>query len=413
MIAGTSLALSRETATPGVSSPAGLVSLWLRGAASRFDGGESGVAVDGAVTSGLLGADYAEERWGAGLILSVSRGTGNYRGESSGKTEASLTGLYPWGRYALSDRTNLWGVAGYGVGALTVKPEAGPAIETDIDLALAALGAENTLLAPGTAGGPGLKAVADLFGLRTTSAAVEGMAGSRAYATRLRVGLRGSWTFRYGAGKARQTSGNGTGDGTLTPSLEVGLRHDGGDAETGLGLELGGGLAWSDASLGLSVQVRAQMLLSHADRAFRAQGASGALTWDPRPSSAFGPSLSLRQSLGEPSSGGMAALFGPATPEGVRAGGDPPLQPRLEAVLGYGVPAFGGRLVAAPELGVGLSAGDRTYRLRWRLSPTVRHSGSGALSESGSFDLSVEAARRERDSGAPEHAVGVRLNARY
>ena len=81
--------------------------------------------------------------------------------------------------------------------------------------------------------------------------------------------------------------------------------------------------------------------------------------------------------------------------------------------MGYGVPAFGGRLVAAPELGVGLSAGDRTYRLGWRLSPAATTPGSGVRPGSGSFDLSVEAARRERASGAPEHAVGVRLNARY
>ena len=29
----------------------------------------------------------------------------------------------------------------------------------------------------------------------------------------------------------------------MTPSLELGVRHDGGDAETGTGLELGDGLA--------------------------------------------------------------------------------------------------------------------------------------------------------------------------
>ena len=326
MIAGTSLALSRRTATGRLPSQDGLVSLWVRGAASRFDGGDSGVAVDGAVTSGLFGADYAEEHWGAGLIFSVSRGTGSYRGASSGKTEASLTGLFPWGRYALSDRASLWGVAGYGVGALTVKPESGPGARTDIDLALAALGAESTLLAPGPEGGPALTAVADLLGLRTTSEAVEGMAASRAYATRLRVGLRASWTFPYDAGKAGNNGGAGKGRGSLTPSLEIGLRHDGGDAESGLGLEMGGGFAWSDTALGLTVQVRAQALLSHADGAFRAQGVSGALTWDPRPSSAFGPSLSLRRSLGASSSGGMADLIGRASNPGrLRGGGEPTL----------------------------------------------------------------------------------------
>ena len=402
-IAATSLSLSSETAQDG------LVSFWMRGAVSRFDGEDGGVALDGEATSALLGADYAEERWDAGLVLSVSRGTGNYRGVDSGRTEASLTGLYPWGRYALGERTSLWGVAGYGAGDLTVKPQIGPAMNTDIDLALAALGVQSTLLASGAAGGPELEAVSDVLAVRTHSRAVEGMTASRDDATRLRVGLRGSWTFLYGTGR----DGAGTGAGAVKPSLEVGLRHDGGDAETGLGVELGGGLAWSDASLGLTGQVQAQGLASYSDGAFRAEGVSGALRWDPRPSSAIGPSLSLRSSLGASSAGAMADLFGSATPEAVRARGDAPLEPSLEAALGYGLPAFGGRLVGVPEIGVGLSDDHRTYRLGWRLLPATGYSGSMAWSGPGHFELSIEAARREPAARAPEHAVGVRFNVRF
>ena len=400
-LAVTSLALSSEAARDG------LVSFWMRGAVSRFDGEDGGVALDGEATSALLGADYAEERWDAGLVLSVSRGTGNYRGVDSGETEASLTGLYPWGRYALDERTSLWGVAGYGAGDLTVKPQAGPAMNTDVDLALAALGVRSTLLASGAAGGPGLEAVSDVLGVRTSSQAVEGMAASRADATRLRAGLRGSWVFLYGTGG----TGAGTGAGAVEPSLEAGLRHDGGDAETGLGLELGGGLAWSDASLGLTGQVRAQGLVSHSDGALRAEGVSGALTWDPRPSSVVGPSLSLRSSLGASSSGAVADLFGSTTPEAVRARGDAPLRPRLEAALGYGLPVFGGMLVGVPEIGIGLSDDHRTYRLGWRLLPAAGHSsGLVAWSEPGFPELSVEAVRHEPAAGAPEHAIGIRFN---
>ena len=403
-LAVTSLALSSETAHDG------LVSLWMRGAVSRFDGEEGDVALDGEATSALLGADYAEERWDAGLVLSVSRGTGDYRGVDSGRTEASLTGLYPWGRYALGERTSLWGVAGYGAGDLTVKPPAGPAMNTDIDLALAALGVRSTLLASSATGGPGLDAVSDVLGVRTSSRAVEGMAASRADATRLRVGLRGSWAFLYGTGG----TGAGTGAGAFEPSLEAGLRHDGGDAETGLGLELGGGLAWSDASLGLTGQVRAQGLVSHSDGALRAEGVSGALTWDPRPSSVVGPSLSLRSSLGASSSGAMADLFGSTTPEAVHARGDAPLRPSLEAALGYGLPAFGGMLVGVPEIGIGLSDDHRTYRLGWRLLPAAGHSsGLVAWSESGFPEFSVEATRHEPAAGAPEHAIGIRFNVRF
>ena len=44
--------------------------------------------------------------------------------------------------------------------------------------------------------------------------------------------------------------GNGA---TLTLSLEAALRHDGGDAETGFGLDLGGGIAcWPMPTVGAS-----------------------------------------------------------------------------------------------------------------------------------------------------------------
>ena len=403
-LAVTSLALSSETARDG------RVSFWMRGAVSRFDGEDGGVALDGEATSALLGADYAEERWDAGLVLSISRGTGNYGGADSGRTEASLTGLYPWGRHALGERTSLWGVAGYGAGDLKVKPQAGSAMNTDIDLALAALGIRSTLLAPGAAGGPGLEAVSDVLAVRTSSRAVEGMAASRADATRLRAGLRGSWAFLYGAGK----TGAGTGAGAVEPSLEAGLRHDGGDAETGLGLELSGGLAWSDASLGLTGQVRAQGLVSHSDGALRAEGVSGALTWDPRPSSVVGPSLSLRSSLGASSSGAMADLFRSTTPEAVHARGDAPLRPSLEAALGYGLPAFGGRLAGVPEIGIGMSDDHRTYRLGWRTLPAAgRSSGPAAWPEPGFSEFSVEVARHEPAAGAPDHAIGIRFRLQF
>ena len=365
------------------------------------------MAVDGTVTSALFGADFERERWSAGLAMSASRGKGSYRGETSGTIEASLTGLYPWGRYAPNDRTRLWGVAGYGAGALTVTPDTGPALETDIDLELAALGVVSAMLVPGPAEGPRLDAVSDLLVLRTTSRAVQGLAGSRTRATRFRAGLRGSRTFRYDVGKA------GEGGATATPSLEVGLRHDGGDAETGLGLELAGGLAWSDASLGLTGQVRAQALQRQADGVLRVHGVSGTLSWDPRPSSAVGPSLSLRSGLEASTSSAMVASFGPAPQEGVRAGGDHPLQPRFEAVLGYGLPAFGGRLVGMPEFGAGVSAGHRTYRLGWRLSPAVEHTGPAASPGSGSFGLSVEAIRREPTARTPEHELRVQFKAQF
>ena len=45
---------------------------------------------------------------------------------------------------------------------------------------------------------------------------------------------------------------------TFTPSLEIGMRHDGGDGETGNGVETGGGLRYADAASGLTLEGRAR-----------------------------------------------------------------------------------------------------------------------------------------------------------
>ena len=66
--------------------------------------------------------------------------------------------------------------------------------------------------------------------------------------------------------------------GTLTPSLEVGARWDGGDGETGAGVELGGGLEW--VSGGLSVEARGRALVAH-EGGVEEWGVSGAARLSP------------------------------------------------------------------------------------------------------------------------------------
>ena len=82
------------------------VSLWGRGAVTRFEGREGDLSLGGEVASGMIGADLTREAWSAGLIAARSVGEGGYAGDGEGRVEATLTGLYPWGRLALSERTD-------------------------------------------------------------------------------------------------------------------------------------------------------------------------------------------------------------------------------------------------------------------------------------------------------------------
>ena len=159
LLTGSSFALT--TRADGIGG--GLVSLWGRGALTRFDGREDELSLSGEVTGALLGADWTRDPgsgsgvggWTMGLMLSHARGEGSYRGANSGKVSSTVTGLYPYGRYALTDRVTVWGSAGYGAGALTLTPEDGEALKTDMDLMMAAAGLRGTVVEAPPEGGAG------------------------------------------------------------------------------------------------------------------------------------------------------------------------------------------------------------------------------------------------------------------
>ena len=393
LLTGSSFALTAEAASGG------LVSLWGRGAVSRFDGREGDLSLDGEVASALLGADWARDRWTAGLLMSRSEGEGSYRGQGEGTVSSTLTALWPYGRYAVNDRLTLWGMAGYGAGELVLTPDGKSAMRTGMDLAMGALGLRGVAVEAPAEGGVELAVKTDAMAVRTSSEKVEGLKAAEADVTRLRLGLEGTWR------------GLKLGTGTLTPSAEIGVRHDGGDAETGFGLDLGGGLSWSDPESGLTAELRGRGLLTHESKGFGDRGLSGSFAWAPGQGSGRGPKLTLSQTMGSSATGGADALLGQRHLGGLAANdngsGDDLANRRLELRLGYGFSAFGERFTSTPELGVGLSTGRREYSLGWRLG--LVGSGTNAL------ELRIEGTRSEsaNENAAPEHGVGLRVTARW
>ena len=106
----------------------------------------------------------------------------------------------------------------YGTGELTLTvPNAAETIRTGIDLTMAAMGARGEPVSPAETGGVALALEADALFARTTSNAAAGLAAAGADASRLRLGLEGSYVLAVAGGAA------------LTPSLGIGLRRDGGE----------------------------------------------------------------------------------------------------------------------------------------------------------------------------------------
>ena len=395
-LTGSSFALTRGTADGGFGA------LWGRGAVSRFDGREGDLTLDGEVASALFGADWTRDGATAGFALAHSRGEGGYRSPAGdGEVESTLTGVYPWGRYEVNERFAVWGGAGYGAGRLTLTPQDETPIETDMGLAMAVVGGRSVVVKPPAEGGLELAAKSDALVVRTASDEMRGsegrsLAASDARVTRLRLGLEGTWR------------GLEAGDGTFLPRLEVGVRHDGGDAETGFGADVGAGVAWTDPSRGLKADLAMRGLLTHEAGSFRERGFAGSLSWDPAPSSERGPSLTLSQTAGAQASGGMDALLGAETarvPGAANADGDELRRRTLEAKLGYGVAVFGGRYTGTPELGLGLSQARREVTLGWRLAGARRDD----------IELRFETSRLDaaNDDREPEYRIGFKLTARW
>ena len=317
---GSSFSLTGEKDSSG-----GSMAFWGRAAQARFDGAEGTFSLDGTVTTGMLGADYARGRWLIGLALAQSDGEGDYRDtdiatraasqdcpaeaaelcrgavrEGDGTVEASLTAAVPYAALRVSERLKLWGAAGHGSGEVTLKTAMGGRYSADTSWSMAAAGMRGDLLAPPVEGsGPALAATSDALWTRTSSERTARLAASDSDVTRLRVGLEGSYHVAMESGAS------------LVPKLEVGARHDGGDAETGFGVELGGGVKWTDPGMGLSLDLSGRTLIAHGNDDLKDRGFSAALAYDPAPATQRGASLSLRQDWGGKAAGGLTRCSRP------------------------------------------------------------------------------------------------------
>ena len=395
VLMGSGFVLNRETG--GGAS----VSLWSRGMESRFSGRDGELSLDGGVRTTMFGADYAKGPLMAGLMLSHRRGLGGYQGADIGQVASSVTGLHPWVGYQLTERVTLWGVTGYGRGSLSLTPgealslptslAAPVALKGGLSMSMLAGGVRGDLVDSG-AGGFGLAFKADALWVGTGSEAVDGpagrLAGTEAVVTRVRTALEASRGYVFGHGIA------------LRPSFEVGLRRDGGDAETGVGADVAASLIASDPLTGLSVDVRVRTLLVHQDEGFRERGVSVSFSYDPTPQTPLGFTARVAPSWGGQAMSGADALWGRDTMEGLGAAG-PGSGDRIDAELGYALPV-GSRLVGTPRFGVTTSEYGRGYRLGYSLAVVQ----GGAMS----FQFGLDAQRRESLlQEKPDHSLVGRL----
>ena len=328
---------------------------WGDVAATRFEGDAGGLALNGDVVTGTAGLDRQWRAVLVGLALSRSSGEGGY-GTGAGTIASTLTSVHPYVQVRLGERAQVWGAAGWGRGGLEITPESGAALEADLRNSMAAAGARAVLMG---AGGLEIALRSDFLWTETSSDGTAALAEAVGTASRGRLMLEG----------AGQIQGLG---GVVRPKVEGGVRYDGGDAETGQGFEVGGGLDWARGSL--TLQVNGRMLVAHADESYEEWGYSGSLVYEPG-ADGLGLQMRVGSSAGAAASG-IRNLWALENASGLVRGGAVPFAQRFDAEVGYGLgrgtlwypyfvaddsgqTRYGLKLSSGRTIGVGLEFGRR------------------------------------------------------
>ena len=275
----------------------GRFAAWGCGDYRRLGGGgnNGAVAWDGEVFSVNVGADV---RLGAntlaGLSVSRSRGSFDYHAGGQGREagggayDLRLTGVHPYMGWSVSPDLDVWGTVGHAWGELRIVDAlAGGPMTSAATLDSGAVGISGRVLSRGTTTlrlkGEGALA---RLGIAGDGSMIEAMAVDM---RRLRLSTEASHELVFSSG------------GSLTPWGELGLRHDGGDGETGAGLEVGGGLRYQNPAAGWTTEGYGRWLAAHAG-ALREWGFGAVVRYAPG-ASGRGPSVSLMPGWGDTASG--------------------------------------------------------------------------------------------------------------
>ena len=385
LLANSSFTLPLNAADNEGSGPFGNLTFWGSGDWRSIAGGNpQSVDYDGSVASASLGVDT---RLGAdvlaGLAVSQARGTVDYTASNaSGELTASLTSVNPYAGWRMAGGMNLWAVAGYGTGEVELDDDSAEARSSDLTQSMVAAGVSGPLVSSDELIGGGATHLNLKGEVAFTSADVDGsgtLESMSLSASRQRLMLEGAHVRKLDSGA------------TFTPSLELGVRNDGGDGETGTGVEAGGALRYSDEASGLTVEGRVRTLVSHGGD-YEETGVSGLVRIAPG-ASGQGLALVMQPAWGQTDSG-VNRLW----ENGVTAGASPDNQARLNAEVGYGFGVAPGMGVVTPYTGLGLSGGDMRS---WRMGARWQVSAHGSVSLEGSRHEAVN------DDG-PEHGLMVR-----
>ena len=374
LLANSSFTLPLNAAGTGGSGPLGNLTLWGSGDYRNFAGGNSQtMTYDGDVVSANLGVDT---KLSADLLAGVSvawaRGAVDYSASgATGESTTTVTSLNPYVGWQAPSGLNLWGTAGYGWGEVEIDDPAADTQASDLTQQMVAAGVSGPLVSSDQVIPGGTTSLRLKGETAFTWAEIDGagsLEGMNVNASRQRLMFEGVHAHKLASGA------------TLTSSVEMGMRYDGGDGDTGHSMELGGGLRYADPATGLTVESRARTVPIHSGE-YREWGVSGLVRLDPG-AAGLGLALSVQPAWGQTASG-VQRLWETGMPQGAVPANQAAGRVNARLAYGLGTSSWGGPGVLTPYTDVSLSGeGSRRLSLggQFNLGSAVRMSLEGVES---------------------------------
>ena len=247
--------------------------VWGAGDLQSFEGEPDNGMYDGSSSSGYIGVDARGDGWLAGVSVSRSGaeadydfdGTARVTGVRGGGTlETSVTAFHPYARMEVGADSEVWVIGGFGGGEADLsRTHVTGSQSSDLSMAMAVGGLRRALAMEFGGADLSLRGDAGFLSLETDSGmmAVDGLSAS---VSRLRLGLEAAWEGE-----------------SATPFVEVSGRFDGGDGQTGGGLELAGGLRILNPESGFGLEAKGRILAMHTGDGYSESGIGVTASFEP------------------------------------------------------------------------------------------------------------------------------------
>ena len=242
------------------------LAFWGSGEYLNFSGGSNDLDWSGDLSGVQLGLDARlRDDLLLGVAVSLLESDADYKGAATGSGEytVDMTSMHPYIGWS-SGGLDWWATVGAGSGELEITSQATgmPSLQqkSDIDMQTISVGSSLSFQAGATT----LRLKGEVAESQVEVEGGGGIDELQVGASRIRVAME--------VGQSRRLPGGRV----FEPSVEVAMRYDDGDGETGGGAEIGGGLRYDNPAKRFTVDGRARALLGHGG-GYEEWGVSGTL----------------------------------------------------------------------------------------------------------------------------------------